>query len=66
MSIVADLKTSETAIVRGALMQGLADQKQPNARQSWPTVETKRAKTHYGTSVLTPFDPRKHESDRPL
>lgn len=57
---LAERKESETAIVRGALMQGLSDQ-EPNAHQSWPTVETKRAKVHYGMPMLAPYNPRKHD-----
>ncbi|ORY66494.1 uncharacterized protein BCR38DRAFT_473718 [Pseudomassariella vexata] len=61
---VEKMKDCTTAIVRGALIRGLAD-KQSNPRLANIWVESRIARKHYGTSALTEYIPGKHSPYRP-
>ena len=55
--------SSWTAVVRGALMKGLASTVESFASVS---VSGRSARRHYGIEVETPFDVLKHSSSRRL
>jgi hypothetical protein len=52
-----------TAVVRGALMKGLDDAAPTMSKFK---VDSRRARKHYGTSSLTPYDNSIHERSRKI
>jgi hypothetical protein len=63
MEVHADEASSNTAIVRGALIRGLAD-KQLTVGRPTISVKSRVARKHYGTVALERYDPEKHDSTR--
>ncbi|KAI1128576.1 actin-like ATPase domain-containing protein [Nemania abortiva] len=61
---VEKMKDCNTAIVRGALIRGLAS-KLAGPRRPTIWVESRITRKHYGTAVWTIYDPAKHDPTRP-
>ncbi|KAI4601689.1 hypothetical protein KJ359_011820 [Pestalotiopsis sp. 9143b] len=64
-SIMVDrMHDTETAVVRGALLQGLA-YSQPSTGRANIHIQSRKARNHFGVAVLDTYHPAKHESTRP-
>ena len=59
--IVLIFNASQTAVVRGALMKGLAEVKGLTAKL--PRIRARKARNHYGTECVTRYKKRQHPGD---
>lgn len=59
----ADIPPSETAVVRGALLQGLANA-QENSGRANILIKSRKARNHFGVAVSDTYHPAKHDSTR--
>ena len=55
------MNNSQTAVVRGALMKGLAEVKGLTAKL--PRVRARKARKHYGTECITEYKERQYSGD---
>lgn len=59
--IVLIVNASQTAVVRGALMKGLAEVK--GLTTKIPRIRARKARKHYGTQCATPYKKRQRPTD---
>ncbi|KAF7529710.1 hypothetical protein G7054_g9760 [Neopestalotiopsis clavispora] len=62
--MVDRMHDTETAVVRGALLQGLANARQDIGRANIH-VRSRKARNHFGVAVLETYDPAIHDRTKP-